>query len=137
MTDTYNKIRAIRNKLIPPKLEFGCLVIGDNLGRIYKIIEKGKGKGNVGKYWCFLDQYTYLLQLENCKILGGPLTTNDILLMLNKDNIEVSLDLDLNWADRTLVIFQKETKIEIWIDLTKSIENQTEDTLLAILSLVE
>jgi len=135
---TYNKIRAIRNHLIPQKLEFGCEVVSrikDGTQEFHHILSSGnKIIGTTHYPTCEYSTKSVNSDLI-IEILGKPLTTNDILLMLNKKNLDISLDLE--WASGILVVLQKMEGFETWIDLTKSIENQTEDTLSAILSLVE
>ncbi len=141
---TYERIREIRNKMFPDdgiiremdKVEF--------LGNVYYA-----GKRDTRDY----EDVIILLEAgditRHVKIAGNrgakikkikkEVTLNDILLMINKKNSDYAMD-----SGGNLLIYKEDAgmydmyqDLKIKLNLSKSIKDQDEETLIKILSLIE
>jgi hypothetical protein len=141
---TYSKIRAIRNKHFPPKLELGCEIEANNPNLICDI-----------HIYCGIDIYSvdnYIARLQNAdcvsmsledlkkgkfgiKNLGKPVSLNDVLL---SSNIPICTAI----VGNELRFFHSFSDIEIEdyflsIDVSKPIKDHDEKTLLQIYELIK
>ena len=128
MNKKAKQLRKLRNKHFPPKLEFGCEIEKD--GKIYKF----HSKNNKGEMEGFAGLYDgdneVIVVYGNEKILGKPTSWGDVLRMIASNPVYISLRYG------TLVI-NENTDIEIIIDLTLPPEEQDEEVLDKLISLIK
>lgn len=148
---TYEKIREIRNKYFPPKLEFGVDIKtnGDNTG-----IYAGILGVTVQKHMVSSGQSLSLINRgrkpRQDEILGTPVSLQDMLVMLKGKNVSIDCEGfifkvipfdDNQTQDAGYNSELKKCPLEIsdicQLDLTKSIQNQDEKTLLVLLGLIK
>jgi len=137
--NTYEQIREIRNKHFKSKLEFGCEIY--TLNDIFKLQSKGfhqnggKGTYSYAHYYLYdeIEDEIITANEDNCKILGKPVSLQDVLRMCYGDIFSVHQN-QLN----ELRFFEKSSRILVFtINLTKEIQDQDEEVLKQILQLIK
>ena len=134
--ELYNKIREIRNKHFPPKLEFGCEVevksffLPDELQNTQQIVCKLNPVSE--SIVTASGNDVFLVDIVN--ILGKPVSLNDVLRMCKILKKEVAINTDgfLFWEYK----IDDGLGIEM-IDLSLPISEQSEETLEALLKLIK
>lgn len=121
------KIRELRNKAIPPVLEFGCEVECDTgIGRIVRgsrIIDWVESSEPIR-----LHTEKEMLDYEN---LGKPVSYQDVLRMIDNHH---SIDIRSSSTQKKRWIVIED---DLWLDLTKSIEEQDDDVLEKLIKILE
>ena len=118
----YREIREIRNKIFPPRLEFGCEVLDTEFGR-----------NDIYYFGSMSDRFVYLhkgnrekQEWDNkfkkyYKILGKPISLNEIFLMIKNKNPKAQLDIIVNLLDFNLPIkAQKSETLRKILELIKN-----------------
>ena len=122
------RLRELANKLLPErmKLEFGCEV--EYMGRKYLFVEDDP----IFEHRLYKDKKTYTKKRFLTKNLGKPVSTNDLLRMLNKNKMAIAGNGDILSCNDN----GGYTNTLIFIDLTKDIEWQDEKVLLEIIKIL-
>ena len=144
--NTYEKIREIINKEMPErlKLERGCIV-KDFLKGTLEILAVYEIEGETPVYdYVFRGENEVSVMRSpqgNWDIFGKPVTLQEVLLMLNEKNV---LDVKFGKKNEKVVVITSSgsgtppyIKDVCTIDLTKSVEDQTEETKQAIYKLIK
>ena len=124
---TYESIREIRNKHYPPVLEFGCEVYFKNKGIEATVLHRNYA----GNYLVeIFNTTTTIKEKQITRNLGEPVTLNDVLLMLEQKGFDSEYDYQVILAK----LFTRRNRI---YDLTKSVQDQTKETLESIYELIK
>jgi hypothetical protein len=140
---TYSKIRAIRNDKFPPKLELGCEVISkrkDTEGLQMSVIGTAFASSKIVCSCIINDIFAFKKTFkENTDItnLGKEVSLNDILILLGLSK-EISLTLDVSEIeDESILCVMTDCGFTLFIELSKSIKDHDEKTLLQIYELIK
>ena len=132
-------LREKRNEVIPPKLEFGCEMLWK------------KEKMKMGSIFTFLDmKHNGILKVKfsngvigeraafigDCILLGKPVSLQDLLVMMKYKKIQIQSNGVLQEVSGD-TYEQEKRIIHCNLDLTLSIEEQSEKTLSAIMEILK
>jgi len=146
MNPLAKKLRAIRNKHFPPKLEFGCEI--NSCGNVWKIIDGRWKKVDKEKEKYLIKNFGYGKNWHNkigtshyepfTEVLGKPVSLEEILKMIRlKDNKKRSMFIGTDNDKRFIWIGVSPSENSIKYDLTRSPEGQDDETLKKIINLIK